>query len=60
MYKEVHTGRLYEKIVEQIEKRIVLIDGEKLTELMLAHNLGVSTKQVFEIKALDTDYFIED
>jgi len=43
-----------------IEKRIVLIDGEQLTELMLEHNLGVSTKQVFEIKALDTDYFLED
>jgi restriction system protein len=43
-----------------IEKRIVLINGEQLTELMLEHNLGVSTKQVFEIKALDTDYFLED
>jgi len=43
-----------------IEKRIVLIDGERLTELMLEHNLGVSIKQVFEIKTLDTDYFSED
>lgn len=43
-----------------IEKRIVLVDGKQLTELMLIHNLGVSTKQVFEVKALDSDYFIED
>lgn len=43
-----------------IEKRIVLINGEQLTELMLEHNLGVSTKQVFEIKTLDSDYFLED
>lgn len=43
-----------------IEKRIVLINGEQLTDLMLEHNLGVSTKQVYELKALDTDYFIED
>ena len=43
-----------------IEKRIVLINGEELTDLMLEHNLGVSTKQVFEIKALDSDYFLED
>ncbi|WP_354624251.1 restriction endonuclease [Psychromonas sp. MME2] len=43
-----------------IEKRIVLINGEQLTELMLEHNLGVSTKQVFEIKALDSDYFLEE
>lgn len=43
-----------------IEKRIVLINGEQLTDLMLAHNLGVSTKQIYELKALDTDYFTED
>lgn len=43
-----------------IEKRIVLINGEQLTELMLEHNLGVSTKQIFEVKALDSDYFLED
>lgn len=49
-----------QEYVNQIEKRIVLIDGGILTELMLTHNLGVSTKQVFEIKVLDTDYFIEE
>lgn len=43
-----------------IDKRIVLVDGKQLTELMLTHNLGVSIKQVFEVKALDSDYFIED
>jgi restriction system protein len=43
-----------------IEKRIVLIDGERLTELMLEYNLGVSIKQVFEIKTIDTDYFTEE
>ena len=46
--------------VGMIEKRIVLVDGKQLTELMLTHNLGVSTKQVFEVKALDSDYFLED
>jgi restriction system protein len=46
--------------IGMIEKRIVLIDGERLTELMLEYNLGVSIKQVFEIKTLDTDYFSEE
>ncbi|ADT69767.1 MULTISPECIES: restriction endonuclease [unclassified Pseudoalteromonas] len=46
--------------IGRIDKRIVLIDGAQLTELMLTHNLGVSTKRVFEVKALDSDYFIED
>ena len=48
------------EFISMIEKRIVLINGEQLTELMLEHNLGVSTKQVFEVKALDSDYFLED
>ncbi|WP_259399185.1 restriction endonuclease [Pseudoalteromonas sp. SG43-7] len=46
--------------VSMIEKRIVLVDGAQLTELMLTHNLGVSTKHIFEVKALDSDYFMED
>nr|WP_281419246.1 restriction endonuclease [Marinobacterium ramblicola] len=40
-----------------IEKRVVLIDGRKLAELMIAYNLGVSTRQSFQVKAIDTDYF---
>ena len=43
-----------------IEKRIVLIDGARLTALMIEHNVGVSTRQVFAIKALDSDYFSEE
>lgn len=46
--------------VGQIEKRIVLIDGNRLTALMIEHNVGVSTRQVFAIKALDSDYFSEE
>ena len=43
-----------------IEKRIVLINGQQLTELMIEYNLGVSSKQIIEIKSLNTDYFLED
>ena len=46
--------------VTQIEKKIVLIDGEMLTELMLDHNVGVSEKERFVIKRIDTDYFDEN
>ena len=38
-------------------ENIQLISGEKLVELMYKHNQGVSTKQIIEIKSLDTDYF---
>ncbi|MDS1031147.1 restriction endonuclease [Porphyromonadaceae sp. NP-X] len=41
------------------ETKIVLIDGEKLAELMIDYNLAVSTTNTFEIKRIDNDYFEE-
>lgn len=38
---------------------IVLIDGMKLTELMIKYNLGVSVKQSYEVKKIDEDFFID-
>lgn len=46
--------------VSRIPTKIVLIDGEKLAELMIEHNVGVSTSHTFEIKKIDTDYFTEE
>lgn len=46
--------------VNLIEKSIVLIEGKKLAELMIQYNLGVSTRQTYEIKDIDIDYFSED
>ncbi len=40
-------------------QHIILIDGDKLARLMIAHNFCVSVKKVFEIKAIDTDAFID-
>ena len=45
--------------VVRIEKKIVLINGEMLTELMLDNNVGVSEKERFVVKRIDTDYFDE-
>jgi restriction system protein len=42
------------------ETKIVLIDGEKLTQYMIDYNLGVTTQQAYEIKRLDNDYFGEE
>ncbi|EOD54804.1 Mrr restriction system protein [Aeromonas molluscorum 848] len=53
-------SREAQEYVGEIEKRIVLIDGTRLTALMIEHNVGVSTRQVFAIKALDSDYFLEE
>ena len=43
--------------VSQIEKKIVLIDGQQLVDLMFQYNLGVTPIQSFEIKRIDQDFF---
>lgn len=45
--------------VSQIEKKIVLVDGEQLADLMFELGLGVSTEATYEVKKIDTDYFEE-
>ncbi|QYY36872.1 restriction endonuclease [Ruficoccus sp. ZRK36] len=42
---------------ERVQQKVILIDGEKLAELMIEHDLGVSTKTEYKIKRLDTDFF---
>lgn len=46
--------------VLQIDSKIILIDGEELAELMIDYNIGVSNATIYEIKKIDSDYFIED
>lgn len=50
------------KAVEQVRSRglkIVLIDGERLAELMIEYNVGVYIKYTHEIKAIDENFFEE-
>lgn len=42
------------------ETKIVLIDGEQLSQLMIDNNLGCATQQIYELKKIDSDYFGED
>lgn len=46
--------------VSLIDSKIILIDGEELAELMIDYNVGVSNAAIYEIKKVDSDYFIED
>jgi restriction system protein len=45
--------------ISQIGSKIVLIDGEQLTNLMIEHDVGVSTVSMYPVKKIDTDYFDE-
>ncbi len=42
------------------ETKIVLIDGQRLAQLMIDHGIGVSTVNSYEIKRIDNDYFEEE
>ncbi len=44
----------------RIESKVVLIDGERLAQLMIDYNIGVSKIKSYEIKKIDTDYFTEE
>lgn len=41
----------------QLVRRVVLIDGNRLAELMLRFGLGVRVQHRFEIRSLDRSYF---
>ena len=41
-------------------QHIILVDRRKLTELMIEHELGVSTQKSYRIKRIDSDYFTDN
>jgi restriction system protein len=43
-----------------VSPRVVLVDGERLAELMIDHNVGVSDREKYSVKRVDGDYFGED
>ena len=43
--------------IEKIERKIVLIDGTRLANLMIEHGVGVSTYRTYELKKIDAAYF---
>ena len=45
---------------ENIETKIILIEGAKLADLMIDHGVGVTTEDTYEVKRIDSDYFPDD
>jgi restriction system protein len=50
-------SREAEEYANIITSKIILINGEQLSALMVDHNVGVSPISAFEIKRIDSDYF---
>lgn len=44
---------------QRIDIKIVLIDGNRLAELMVDHGVGVAVVQTYQLKKIDSDYFVE-
>jgi restriction system protein len=48
------------RFVSNIDDKIVLIAGDQLAQLMTDHDVGVSKVAEYEVKRVDSDYFIEE
>ncbi len=47
------------QFAETLQDKVVLIDGEMLSNLMIDHGVGVTPEAAYEIKRIDSDYFNE-
>jgi restriction system protein len=45
------------KYVSDIDARVILIDGKRLSELMIDYNVGVAEISAYQLKRIDSDYF---
>jgi restriction system protein len=52
-----HFTKSAQRFVSQITRRVILIDGQHLTELMIRHNIGVRLRESVQFKRLDIAYF---
>jgi restriction system protein len=46
--------------ISRIERKIVLIDGKQLAQLMIDHDIGVTTTRSYSLKRPDSDFFEEE
>ena len=42
---------------KQLHQKIVLVDGDQLSKLMIEYDLGVSVVETYVVKRIDYDYF---
>jgi restriction system protein len=46
--------------VKHLAQRVILIDGDRLTDLMIEYGVGVRVSRRIEFKRLDEDFFAEE
>jgi len=48
------------EFVQHLTQRVILIDGQRLGDLLIEHNVGVRVSRLVEFKRVDEDFFSED
>lgn len=57
----ITTAKFSKEAIEYANKqRIILVDGVKLTELMIEYGLGTTIEYEYKIKRIDTDFFEDE
>jgi restriction system protein len=59
----VTTSKFSQEAIEfakHLTQRVILIDGQRLAELMIEHGVGVRLSRAIEFKRLDENFFDED
>lgn len=59
MTTSVYAQPAIEYVNKLTDRRIVLVDGERMADLMLKHGIGVSTKQTLILQRMDEDFFLD-
>jgi len=49
-----------QEYVSRVDSKVVLIDGDQLTGLMIDFGVGVTTTASYDVKRVDSDYFTEE
>jgi restriction system protein len=48
------------EFTRHLSQRVILIDGQRLADLMIEHNVGVRVNRSIEFKRVDEDFFSEE
>ena len=49
-----------QEYVKNISNKVVLINGFALARLMIENNVGVSIATIYQVKKIDSDYFLDE
>jgi restriction system protein len=48
------------EFARHLTQRVILIDGQRLADLMVENNVGVRVNRAIEFKKIDEDFFSEE